>query len=313
MKSYISAFALVAALTGASKSRPAQSYGGHGHGHGYGKKSVAVYGNGYGNNGYGNGYNNGYGGYDGGYGNGYNNGYAAKGAYNDGYGAQRGYDGYGNGYNAGYGDYDGLNGYGAYDEYGSLGPSPVHKRHISQNRKYIPHNSGYGTDYGLWNRSYKVEDEAFEQVVIKDVENIWIVAYIDPACGACKKFSIEWEKLRTVETIKYKKVKLGYVDVTVEGSRKIVGKYTQGKDVTGTPTLFVYGNEKMAPIEFKGDLTSKTINQYLIDYAETNGYDYTTDADVDNNHEKAKAIGSEAALPTKGPIKIIGATKIQNR
>ena len=87
-----------------------------------------------------------------------------------------------------------------------------------------------------------------------------MVAYIDPACGQCKKFAVEWEKLRTVETIKYKKVKLGYVDITLEASRKVVGKYTQGKDVTGTPTLYVYGNEKLKPIEFKGDLNSKNIN-----------------------------------------------------
>jgi len=158
-----------------------------------------------------------------------------------------------------------------------------------------------------------VKEDTFEQVVIRDVENIWIVAYIDPACGACKKFSIEWEKLRTVETIKYKKVKLGYVDVTLEASRKIVGKYTQGKEVEGTPTLFVYGNEKMAPIEFKGDLTAKNINEYLVGYAEQNGYKYTTDADVDYNHALAKQTGSESALPTKGPIKVVGATKITNR
>jgi glutaredoxin len=150
-------------------------------------------------------------------------------------------------------------------------------------------------------------------VVIRDVENIWIVAYIDPKCGACKKFSIEWEKLRTVETIKYKKVKLGYVDVTLAASRKIVGKYTQGKEVEGTPTLFVYGNEKMKPIEFKGDLTAGSVNDYLVAYAEENGYEYSTDADVDHNHAKAASKGTEAALPTKGPIKVVGAVKITNR
>ena len=150
-------------------------------------------------------------------------------------------------------------------------------------------------------------------MVIRDVENIWIVAYIDPACGACKKFSIEWEKLRTVETIKYKKVKLGYVDVTLEASRKVVGKYTQGKDVTGTPTLYVYGDQKMEPIEFKGDLTAKNINEYLVKYAEDNGYEYSTDADFKHNHDAAKATGTEAALPSKGPLKVIGATKITNR
>ena len=226
MKSYISAFALVAALTGASRSRPSQYYGGHGkHGGRAAYKGSYGAGRGYGNSygsglaayngGYGNGYGNGY---DSGYGNGYDSYGGGYGAYNGGYG-NRGYggNGYGNGYNAGY---------GAYDDYDSYGSGPVRQRHLPKSRQYIPYNHGHGRDYGLWNRSYKVKEETFEQVVIKDVENIWIVAYIDPECGACKKFSIEWEKLRTVETIKYKKVKLGYVDVTLEASRKIVGKYT---------------------------------------------------------------------------------------
>ena len=68
----------------------------------------------------------------------------------------------------------------------------------------------------------------------------------------------------------------------------------------------------MAPIEFKGELTAKSINDYLVNYAEKNGYEYTTDADVDHNHELAKRYGVEKALPTKG-IKVVGATKITNR
>ena len=69
----------------------------------------------------------------------------------------------------------------------------------------------------------------------------------------------------------------------------------------------------MAPIEFKGELTAKSINDYLVNYAEKNGYEYTTDADVDHNHELAKRYGVEKALPTKGKIKVVGATKITNR
>ena len=98
--------------------------------------------------------------------------------------------------------------------------------------------------------------------MIRDTENVWIVAYIDPACGECKKFAIEWERLRTVETIKYKRVKLGYVDITLEASRKVVGKYTAGKDVKATPTVYVY-DDKFHPVEYKGDLGSSSLEEYL--------------------------------------------------
>ena len=83
--------------------------------------------------------------------------------------------------------------------------------------------------------------------MIRDTENIWIVAYIDPACGQCKKFAVEWERLRTVETIRYHRVKFGYVDITLEATRKIVGKYTSGKGVKDTPSVFIYGDDKKKP------------------------------------------------------------------
>ena len=104
----------------------------------------------------------------------------------------------------------------------------------------------------------------------------------------------------------------------------------------------------MEPIEFKGELTSKNINQYLVDYAEKNGYEYSTDADVIHNKDDAAKVGAESALPSavevdprykkgtglhglcygaegcykggivegysahKGAIKVVGATKITN-
>lgn len=127
--------------------------------------------------------------------------------------------------------------------------------------------------------------------MIRDTENVWIVAYIDPACGECKKFAIEWERLRTVETIKYRRVRLGYVDITLEASRKVVGKYTAGKDVKYTPSIFVYGDDKKNPIEIKGDLSAKSLEGVVC-----------TTCD-----KGEKAIGSVNGL------KIVGATKIQNK
>ena len=127
--------------------------------------------------------------------------------------------------------------------------------------------------------------------MIRDTENVWIVAYIDPACGECKKFAIEWERLRTVETIKYRRVRLGYVDITLEASRKVVGKYTAGKDVKYTPSVFIYGDDKRNPVEIKGELSAKSLEGVVC-----------TTCD-----KGEKAIGSVNGL------KIVGATKIQNK
>jgi len=150
-------------------------------GYGYGGYGASGYGNaGYGNAGYGAaGYGNA------GYGNaGYGNaGYGAAGYGNAGYGAA----GYGNaGYGAaGYGN-AGYGGYGA--PYGTV----AHRAPIGS-RAYKPH--AYQKDYGEWKKSYKLEVESFEQTVVKDTEHVWVVAFIDPACGYCKKLALQWEKL----------------------------------------------------------------------------------------------------------------------
>lgn len=127
--------------------------------------------------------------------------------------------------------------------------------------------------------------------MIRDTENVWIIAYIDPACGECKKFAIEWERLRTVETIKYRKIRLGYVDITLENSRKVVGQYTAGKDVKYTPSVFIYGHDKRNPVEIKGNLSAKSLEGVVCKTCD----------------KGEKTIGSVNGL------KIVGATKIQNK
>ena len=129
--------------------------------------------------------------------------------------------------------------------------------------------------------------------MIRDTENVWIVAYIDPACGECKKFAIEWERLRTVETIKYRRVKLGYVDITLEASRKVVGKYTAGKDVKYTPSVFIYGIDKKNPVEYKGELDASKLEKVACTVCDKPG--------------------SEKVIGTHGGLKVVGATKIQNK
>ena len=57
-------------------------------------------------------------------------------------------------------------------------------------------------DYGVWEKFYRIEVEDFEKTVRTDTENVWVIAYINPRCGGCVKFAVEWEKLTTYETIR---------------------------------------------------------------------------------------------------------------
>ena len=261
---------------------------------GYGRDSG--YGNDYGNSGYG---NSGYG--NNGYGNsGYGNGYGNSGYGNDGYGSGYGHGGSYGGHalgsdprtyspynldgspaiaNYGHGDSYGSHGSGYGGQglpYGGLqshGPSYGHGSHGSHgvrgpigNRAYKP--AVANKDYGQWAKSYNLTTETFTKTVETDEENVWVVAFIDPACGYCKKFVIEWEKVKTIETVKQRKVKFGYVDITLEDSRQLVTKYAKGRKIEYTPTVFLYGKDKKAPAVYDGDHTSGSLNAFICGYCD---------------------------------------------
>jgi hypothetical protein len=48
---------------------------------------------------------------------------------------------------------------------------------------------------GLWHDEQKLSLETFKEVVATDVDNVWVVAYVDPRCRDCLSLSIEWERL----------------------------------------------------------------------------------------------------------------------
>lgn len=48
---------------------------------------------------------------------------------------------------------------------------------------------------GEWTDEQKLTLETFKEIVAADVENVWVIAYIDPRCEDCLILSVEWEKL----------------------------------------------------------------------------------------------------------------------
>jgi len=127
---------------------------------------------------------------------------------------------------------------------------------------------------GKWTDEQKLTLETFKEIVATDVENVWVVAYIDPRCRDCLVLSLEWEKLTQVEEKEQRKVKLGYVDISVEENWKIVQDHTKGKKMTHTPAVTLYGDNKESPYWYTAEEqpTAKGVHTWASSYADHHGY-----------------------------------------
>jgi len=43
-----------------------------------------------------------------------------------------------------------------------------------------------------WGSSQSLTADTFQAMVVDDTDNVWIVAFINPACGYCKKLEPQW-------------------------------------------------------------------------------------------------------------------------
>ena len=128
---------------------------------------------------------------------------------------------------------------------------------------------------GKWTDEQKLTLETFKEVVAADVENVWVVAYIDPRCRDCLILSVEWEKLTQIEEKTKRKIKLGYVDISVEENWKIIQDHTKGKKMTQTPAVTLYGKNKESPHWYPNDqIDAKGVHTWASSYADHFGYGY---------------------------------------
>lgn len=108
-----------------------------------------------------------------------------------------------------------------------------------------------------------------------DVENVWVVAYIDPRCKDCFILSVEWEKLTQIEEKEKRKIKLGYVDISIEENWKIIQDHTKGKRLSATPQVSLYGDNKKTPHFYdKTHPDARGVHTWVSEYADTYGYGY---------------------------------------
>jgi hypothetical protein len=122
----------------------------------------------------------------------------------------------------------------------------------------------------------KLTLETFKEIVTTDVENVWVVAYIDPLCHDCVTLSVEWEKLTMIEEKERRKIKLGYVDISVTENWKIIQDHTKGKKMTHTPAVTMYGDNKETPYWYEKEAhpSANGVHTWVSSYADHFGYGY---------------------------------------
>lgn len=126
---------------------------------------------------------------------------------------------------------------------------------------------------GKWTDEQMLTLETFTEIVAADIENVWVVAYIDPRCRDCLILSVEWEKLTQIEEREKRKIKLGYVDISVEENWKIIQDHTKGKKMTQTPAVTLYGENKETPYWYPEETPdAKGVHTWASSYADHFGY-----------------------------------------
>ena len=129
---------------------------------------------------------------------------------------------------------------------------------------------------GNWHDEQKLTLETFKEVVATDIDNVWVVAYVDPRCADCIQLSIEWERLTQIEEKIKRKIKLGYVDISVTENWKIIQDHTKGRKLTSTPAITLYGDNKETPHWYKKPekATAEGVHSWVSSYADHFGYGY---------------------------------------
>ena len=129
---------------------------------------------------------------------------------------------------------------------------------------------------GYWTDQQKLTLETFKEVVATDVDNVWVIAYIDPRCRDCVTLSVEWERLTQIEEKERRKIKLGYVDISVTENWKIVQDHTKGKKMTHTPAVTLYGDNKESPYWYEKETqpSADGVHTWVSNYADHFGYGY---------------------------------------
>ena len=61
----------------------------------------------------------------------------------------------------------------------------------------------------------RLDASNFYDVVMRDDDHLWVIAFMDPKCEHCARFVPQWAKLKEYRSLQKRNVKFGYVDITI--------------------------------------------------------------------------------------------------
>ena len=89
---------------------------------------------------------------------------------------------------------------------------------------------GKPVDYHEWTNSLRLDFRNFEEIVMKDDDFFWVIAFINPRCRGCTAFAPHFTHLQGMDGITSRPIKFGYVDITLEYNvTGIAHKFTGGR------------------------------------------------------------------------------------
>ena len=167
-------------------------------------------------------------------------------------------------------------------------------------------------DANLWKDFNGLTTENFKETVLDDKDNVWIVAFISPMCNSCHVLADDWKELRVKDTVVNRKIKFGYVDVSVETNREILDKFCGDNKIKYTPTVLLYGDDKTKPTEYSGDYSLDSIHDKACEFCDAEGFglgellkESRSQKKIKEQEDKAKGIEVEESEEDKAKKKAI--------
>ena len=115
---------------------------------------------------------------------------------------------------------------------------------------------------GIWD----LKEDNFEEMVVSDDENVWMITFYADWCPYCETFETEFRNAVVDPKLADKKIKFGAIDVMA--NRDLTAKY----GVTRSPTVKVFGLDKSEPVEYLGQRKQADVVTYCDDYCVENDY-----------------------------------------
>jgi thiol-disulfide isomerase/thioredoxin len=112
----------------------------------------------------------------------------------------------------------------------------------------------------------QLDSDNFQNKVVDDEDNLWMVAFYADWCPYCKPFSSEFANAKNDPALVDRKVRFGAVDVMA--NRDLTTQY----GIKRSPTVKVFGRDKSAPVDYTGHRKQADVVSYCDNYCLENDY-----------------------------------------